>query len=293
MTGRIIDISAVDYHANRSPIPPFSLSSSVASILLSESPAHALAAYKAGTDGEDDDDPKFDLGTACHRLILEGNDGFLVVDAPDWRTKAAKEQRDAARAIGAIPLLAHKMALVEEMARALKVRLFAFREQPPPFTMGKPEQTIIWTEDTPHGPINCKARVDWLSDDFTHAFDLKTTEGSANPDAWIRQQLYRRSLDVQASLYLRGVKAATGVDAQWRFVVAESRRPFGVSVVGLSPAALAHADDKCQQAINQWAACHKSGQFPMYPQSTCYADVPAYEVARWEEQMSRDEGTDR
>jgi hypothetical protein len=48
-------------------------------------------------------------------MLLEGTDVCIAVDAPDWRTKAAKEQRDAIRQIGRIPLLIEQWDRVNEL----------------------------------------------------------------------------------------------------------------------------------------------------------------------------------
>ena len=65
----------------------------------------------------EDADSRFDLGTAVHAVLLEGRADLIVsVDAADWRTNAAKAQREDARKEGKLALLAHHADRVLEMA---------------------------------------------------------------------------------------------------------------------------------------------------------------------------------
>jgi hypothetical protein len=51
-----------------------------------------------------------------------------------------------------------------------------------------------------------------------------------------------------AAWYLRGLKAVTGAEAEFRFVVCETRPPYAVSVVGLAPEVLQLAEKKVRRA---------------------------------------------
>ena len=69
------------------------LSSGVCHTLLTESPYHAR--FKQENPGAPSS--VSDMGIAIHDGLLEGVDRIVAIDADDWRTKAAKEARDAAR----------------------------------------------------------------------------------------------------------------------------------------------------------------------------------------------------
>jgi hypothetical protein len=226
-----------------------------------------------------EDSEKFDLGTAAHAHILEGReDSFAIIDAEDWRTKAAKALRGQARLDGKTPLLKRHVEAVRTMSNAVRAQLAEFEDAPAPLTNGKPEQTLVWQE----GAVWCKARVDWLHDDYRTIDDLKTGAVSANPDAWTRT-IYGRGGDLQVAFYLRGLKATTGSDADFRFIVAENHFPFCTSVVALGPEALAHAADKVEQAIQLWDRCVAMDNWPGYPVRTCYIDPPAWSLSKWME----------
>src|SRR4029077_4574623 len=98
------------------PCPVASLSAGIVDLLIRESPLHAWHAHpKLNPDYQPQVDSRFDIGTAAHALLFEGMDNAVIVEADDWRTKAARETGDAIRAAGKLPLLARHHAAVEEM----------------------------------------------------------------------------------------------------------------------------------------------------------------------------------
>jgi PDDEXK-like uncharacterized protein DUF3799 len=279
----IYDISAAEYHADPVAAGP-SLSASIAHILLSSSAQHAWFAHpKLNPAYQSEESEAFDLGTAAHAYLLEGEKNFVIVQAPDWRTKLAKDARDDARAQGKIPLLADRWGDVQGMALAARQQLEQHDDPPRPFLDGRPEETLIWQE----GDVWCRARTDWLHADHRTIDDLKTTSASANPDVWTRGPLFSSGYDVQAAFYLRGLKAIFGTEGVFRFVVQENFPPYALSVVGLAPDALALADRKVSRALTLWRHCLTTNTWPGYPQQTCYAEAPAWETSRWEEQEYR------
>jgi hypothetical protein len=283
----IHQMTADTYHQDPCPAP--SLSSSIARTLLGYSPLHAFTEHpRLSPTLEREEKEIFDLGSAAHSYLLEGETGFVIVDAKDWRTKDAQSQRDAARLEGKIPLLAKHWEDIQAMAEAARRQLGEHEATPIPFAGGKPEQTLIWRE----GEIWCRARLDWLHDDHSAIDDLKTTSASANPDAWSRL-LFNSGYDVQAAFYLRGLRAISGGGARgtaFRFICQENFKPFALSVIGLAPDALELADRKVKRAIALWSACLETGRWPGYPTQVCYAELPPWEEARLMERELREEG---
>jgi len=281
---RIYQMTADTYHADPCPVP--SLSSSIARKLLTASAQHAWFAHpRLNPAVEREEKETFDLGSAAHAYLLEGESGFAVIEAPDWRTKAAKDARDAARIEGKVPLLAHRWQDVQDMARAARQQLGEHEAMPIPFAGGKAEQTLIWRE----GDVWCRARLDWLHDDHSAIDDLKTTAASANPDIWSRT-LFGAGSDIQAAFYLRGLRAIGGErEIAFRFIVQENFKPFALSVIGLAPDALALADRKVKQAIALWDYCLKANRWPGYPTQVCWAELPPWENNRWLERELREE----
>ena len=279
-------IPAADYHAD--PCPEPSLSSSLVRAISSKSPWHAMQMHPRFGGHGPADSTTFDLGTAAHAYILEGEERWVEVDANDWRTKAAQQQRDEARDEGLIPILSRHANNVRDMAREVKRGLALFEDPKPLGGDGTPETTVVWKEQTPHGEVWCRARPDWLHHDGLTVDDLKTTGTSAEPRAFIRH-LFNSDYHLQAAFYLRGIKAVAEGDGEptFRFVVVENEAPYAISVIALDPMALDIAHDVVQQAINAWALGLKTKVWPAYPKRVCYAEAPAWLVAREAEDLER------
>lgn len=280
----IHDVASELYHADALCDEP-TLSRSIAHKLLTRSPRHAHHAHpRLNPEAVEKTSSRLDNGTATHALLFEGI-GCVIVEADSWRTNAAKEQRAAARAEGKVALLAKDAQEVREMCDAITEQLDALDVRPRPFTDGKPERTLIWRDRG----VLCRARTDWLRDDYTVLEDLKTTATSASPHEWTRRRLWEDGYDLQAAMYLRGVKTLTGVDAEWRFIVVENIPPYALSVISLDKESLALADEKLDKALDLWRRCLETGEWPGYPTRVAYAELPPWEEARWLERQALEE----
>ncbi len=266
-------IPADEYHSDPA------LSSGIAKILIERSPAHAWTAHPAlNPDWKLEVEDKFDIGTAAHKLLLEGEDCIVEGDYPDWRSKEAKEFREAARALGRVPLLISQANRVREMVAQAQMQMLTWYEDLDLFQNGKPEQTICWKDDH---DVLCRARIDWLHDDHRAIDDYKTTSASSLPSKWERT-MYGLGGDIQVAFYLRGLRNLTsGKLTTWRFVVQETYPPYALSVVTLAPSALALANDKVQTAIDLWARCMANDDWPAYPAKIASIEVPTWEETRW------------
>jgi hypothetical protein len=281
------NVPAAVYHADPCPAP--SLSASIATKICLASDAHAAYAHpRLNVSAVHDDAEEYDIGTAAHALLLEGDQSRVdIIDAADWRTKAAKEARDTSYAAGRIPLLAGKWTAVQAMVAAARGQLDAQRDGGAQmFTGGGAEQTLIWQE--PDGSW-CRARLDYLrpvTDARSGAAyaidDYKTTSASANPDTWTRS-LFAFGADIQVAFYLRGLRALTdcGEDVEFRFAVQETFPPYALSVIALGPDAMVLAEKKVLYALEHWSAALASSRWPGYPQRTCYASLPPFIESAW------------
>ena len=282
MSGGLLNVRADAYHADEVADQP-TLSKSIIQILLNQSPAHARHAHpRLNPSWERKDEAKFDVGNVVHQVFLEGIDAVAIVPFDDWRTAAAKDAREQARADGRIPLLSKDYERVEEMLVALRAQL-AVRDDSL-FTDGKPEQTIVWDERG----VACRARLDWLRDDLTACDDLKTTSRSANPEQWCRSSLFAIGADVQAAFYARGIEAVTGSRPEFRFLVAESTPPYAISVVAMGPDVITLADKKIDYAIDLWRRCLEHDEWPAFDSRVHYAQLPPWEENRWLEREMRE-----
>ncbi len=282
MTAELVDVSEHDYHADQVAEGP-TLSNSIAKVLIASSPAHARAEHpRLNPQLERTEEKKFDLGTAAHALLLEGrDDAIAVIDAPDFRTNAAKAARAEAYLEGKTPLLAKHWDEVQAMVAAARAQLQVF--SPVPFTDGKPEKTLVWNDQG----VLCRARIDWLRDDLAGISDYKTTGASAAPEAWGRT-MFGFGGDMQVAFYCRGLRALSGRQPDFEFIVQELAPPYALSNFRLSPDALAIADAKVEYAIAVWRECMETGEWPAYPKCPVYLPATPWAEAQWMDRAARD-----
>lgn len=275
----VYSMPADDYHAD--PCPVASLSSGVARTLLARSPLHAWHEHpRLNPDHAPEEKAAFDLGSAAHALVLEGEDRMQVIEAPDYRTKVAQEERDAARRTGRHPVLAKQYRDVQRMAGIAR-RAIADCRDLSGITLadGKAEQVVIWRE----GDAWCRARPDWMSHDRRLQISYKTTATSANPDGFDRM-VDNMGYDLQDAFYVRGNRA-TGApgDCISLTLVQENVPPYACAWIGLDPAFMAMAEAKVATAIALWTRCMKANHWPGYSPRVHWIAPPNYALAKWEE----------
>lgn len=268
-TSGIYNISLDEYVNDPAPEP--SLNTSTAMALLTQSPLHAkLNHVRLNPDAVRIESSRADLGTIAHALLLEEDKSRVVeIDAEDWRTKAAKEQRDAARAEGKVPILRKDYVECVAMVNAA----FAFlmgSDLCEDWLSATPEQTLVWQESG----VWCRSRPDKLSKDAKVYFDYKTTN-SAHPAAFCKTAI-NQGYDLQAALGARGVKAVFGVEPQVIFVVQEIEPPYICSLVSLSPMFRAIANERLELALEQWRRCLTTKSWAGYPEKVATIDPPGW-----------------
>lgn len=278
MTTGILDVTASQYHMDRLGTEQPSLSASIAKILLAESPAHAKAKHPRLSDFPifEEHDDALELGTVVHQILLDGGADVDVLDFDNWRTNAAKEARELSRANGRIALLRRKWENALTVSDAVKEEIRNLDITPKPLSNGKPEQTLKWME----GDVHCRARLDWLHNDFTVIDDVKTSSRSASPHG-IDRTILSMGYDVQEAFYRRGVKAVTGIEPLFRFCFVETTAPFAISVVSLAPDWKTLADAKVDHAIEVWRECLATNRWPGFPSKVCYVEAPGWAETAW------------
>lgn len=244
-----------DYHAHAG-----SLSQSGAKVLL-RSPAEFRYAQENPRTSD-----AFDLGHAAHKLVLGVGPVIHVVDAEDWKTKAARDERDEAREVGEIPLLAKDNQRVLDMADALSSHALAMSL----FESGDPEVSAF-AVDEPTGVLR-RCRYDWLTDDL--AVDYKTSI-SADPREFGRSAA-RFGYHQQHAWYL-DVASDLGRDLRsFLFVVQCKEPPYLVSVVELVADAVEVGRARNRAALERYRDCTESGLWPGYPQNVTPVDIPRW-----------------
>lgn len=260
MNARLLECTPAQYHADPCEVP--SLSASIAHVILAQSPLHAWHRHPRLGGGDAVQSPAMTAGTLAHALLLGADDRIVVVDADDWRTKAARERRDELVAAGKVPVLARDHA---EVALAVDVWRLRLHEAGVVLS-GQSEVAVEWAADG----VLCRGMMDHL---ITHyrpgagaIYDLKTTTASCHPEACARRAV-DHGLDLQAAAYLEAVEAlhpeaAGRVHYAWLWV--ELEPPHAVTVATPSGAMLALGRAKWRRAREVWQRCLSSSRWPGY-----------------------------
>jgi hypothetical protein len=268
-------MTAEQYHADPAPEP--SLSSSIAKILLTRSPYHAMLAHpRLNASYKPDTDSRLDLGSAAHALLLERDESAIVwVPYDDWRTNASKELREAAHNVGKLPVLTKYQPQLQQMV-VIARQFVQDSELGDILDTGSAEQTMLWHETGPFGVMWFRARADLISADHKILVDYKTT-ASAAPNDFIRQ-IGNMQYDLQTEMYTRGLKIITGVPCHMIFLVQEIDAPFSCSLVGLSNAYKEVGQSKITRAFYKWSECMANKTWPAYSNEIHWAEPPAWLV---------------
>jgi hypothetical protein len=279
------DIPEARYHADELLAVP-TLSSSLARVIVNQSPRHAWTAHpRLNPDHEPDNRKTFDIGRAAHRAVLGRGGDYVAI--PDEllasngaaSTKAAKDWIEDARAQGLTPLKAEEVDRIGTMAEAVRARLAEMRIT---FDAARSEVVALAEVDG----VACRAMIDSApADPRLPLYDFKTTT-DASPEA-VQRAVMNYGYDVQAAFYLAAWEAATGERRKMRFVFVEKEAPHEVAVVELrdDPSSegdwMATARSKATEARRIWAECLAAGEWPGYPPFVALLDAPGFHNARW------------
>ncbi len=283
MTARILDVTPDAYHK----LPQFS--STLAKILITQCAAKARDAWerraeKLTEDDESEDDDvsddkrkRLDGGSIYHALVLgigkrvEVIPSTLLAKNGAYGTKESKAARDAARAAGRIPVKEPEMEIHARVGDAIKARLAAAGH----VLDGTSEFAIAWEEQTPHGPVECRAMLDhvvtWGLDEVIDGapgaiiYDLKIV-GDAHPDRCERTA-ENLGYAIQAAAYTRALTALyprLGGRIEFRFLFAESRRPYLLWDPKVGGAFREIGDRRWLRAVHAWGRGLATGEWPGY-----------------------------
>jgi len=247
----LYDIPADVYHQD--PIPGGSLSSTGAKKLASSCPAK----FKYWLDNPEPPTKALDLGTAAHRLVLDDGPELILVDAEKWNTNAIKAEVAAIRAAGDIPLKRHELEQVHAMAAALRQHEEAARLLEP--GSGVAEQSAFWEDKG----VWRRARFDWLRDDG-QIVDYKSARSCRRED--LEKAFHEHGYAQQQEWYVDAGAAldVADPDKPFQFVLQEKEPPYLVVVTTCDPMARGIGRHLNEVALNTYAICRESGEWPGY-----------------------------
>jgi hypothetical protein len=255
MNPKIISMSSDDYHADSA------LGSTGARMLATSCPAAfrwQLPQVKR----------EFDIGNATHLLCLEPEKfraKIAVVEGRDKKgnpsagyvSQDAKDQRDAARLAGKIPLLPDEL----EDIRAMRAAIFEDPIAGVAFRAGEAEQSLFWTD--PEFNVRCKTRPDWLPSHVRYLIDVKTSM-SADPEDF-QKAVVNYGYHQQAAWYLDGVEQVLGHKPErFAFIVVSKKPPHLVTTCWLHEDAIAWGRILNRYARGVYAWCREKNIWPSY-----------------------------
>ncbi|WP_188260688.1 PD-(D/E)XK nuclease-like domain-containing protein [Azospirillum tabaci] len=275
----VYQLDAEVYHGNCTPTP--ALSAGFAWNMLKDGgcPAKAWFNSSLNPDYAPEDKKEFDIGKAAHLLFLEPDSfdvSVSVIDAADYRTKAAQNARDDARNAGRIPLLIHQAEMIAGMRRAMRNEIpdLPFSTAPKfaddAFSGGQAEQSYFWRDE--RFGIWCKCRPDYVKPG--HVVDYKTST-TADP-ADLKRVAANMGWHVRAAHYLEGHKALTGENATYWYVVQEKDPPYLTTVGKVAGAALEWGRIMLPAARAVFAGCLRSNRWPSYSEDAVLVELPAW-----------------
>jgi len=257
--GLYVNVPIETYHGQLTVGP--SISSSGLRTIEAKTPAHYYSdSYLNPNRAPREEKAAFDFGQAAHFLLLsqpEFNKHFVI--RPDvfdsYRTKAAQEWRDSARAEGLIPLVPEDLTVIKAIAENLDAHPLA-RD----LLRGKVERSLIF-QDAATG-VWLKSRPDTIPGDGIVA-DLKTTT-DASSDA-VRRTILDWGYAMQGALVGKAMKAVMGIEmTTFALVFVEKTPPYAVNVVEVDAEWLGYAKLQLRRAINTFADCLKANEWPSY-----------------------------
>lgn len=279
-------MSEREYHADPAPAPSFS--ASLGKVILDQSPAHAYLAHPRLGGSVREPTSAMEFGTLVHKLILGEGASVVSVNADNWKTAAAKQQRDEARAAGKLAVLA------SDLDEAAKI-LAAFSAQYPAeeralFSRGESERVIMIDEPNaksadPTARVFARGMLDRVLIDATNntarIWDVKTC-ADASPEA-IERTIYERHYDMQMMCYewLLGVihpELRDRITTQLIFI--ESAEPYSVVPVELDSMFRQIGRNKLGRAWDSWCQCCATGIWPSYTDKVITLGPPTWAASR-------------
>ena len=244
MSKQIIDWPAEKYHADRTAVSKSWLDH------IHRSPAH-LRAY---LDGLIPSTPRMEFGSLVHAWVLEPDSiesRYMRIPKIDKRYKAGKEQYAAMEA----EAKERGLAMIDEQtwASAMRIRDAVYGHKAAAAILGKgePEQSVLWTN--PETGEKCKARADWLRENFIA--DVKTTQ-DASPTAFAKSIANYR-YHVQDAHYREGFDSPRFV-----WIAVEIAPPYAVAVYADDDAMLALGQKHRDADLRTYAECKAADHWP-------------------------------
>lgn len=287
-----IDFPIYDYMAD--PCPEPSLSQSLAKVLLDECPLKAWFRHpRLNPHVEPEDEKKFDLGNVAHKLMLKRGRDIAVIDAPDWRTKLAQAERQAALQDGKLAILVHHLEQARQMKEAAGAQLDGLGIINA-FSQGSGEVVCTAFDGNTGDGVWLRTMVDWMVS-TVECWDYKTT-GMSVAEHVLPRYAEAHGFDVQAAMQERILDILFPEEAgrrKFRFVCQETDPPYLLNVIEMTEHWMEMGRRKVQRAVDIWADCLRADNWPAYATRILQPEYPSYAENRWLEREIADAAKER
>jgi exodeoxyribonuclease VIII len=203
--------------------------------------------------------PALVFGQLLHAIVLQPEAverDFAVTPNIDRRTKGGKEMwADFEASAEGKTIVTTDMV---EQAVAMRDKLMS-NDYVRQLLDGEREKPFFWTDELTQE--ECKCRVDCLShiNGMDIIVDLKTAE-NADTDTFMRHAI-KYGYNLQAAMYGEGVKANTGKEHAFVFIVIEKKPPYAINIMQADKAFVLHGFDMFRELIGTYHECKVSGNW--------------------------------
>lgn len=283
----LYDLSLEAYHNTECCAAP-SISASGLALMAPPKSVPAKFWWKSTLNPEREliDTAALRVGKCAHMLFLEGVDEvqkyFVINNLPttgEGSGNALKAFKAKAAAEGKI-IIREKGNTVEQGWDDIRAMVKTIDKYPlvkAAFTDGKAEQTlIIRDEDT---GVFLRCRPDWLPNDVTHIAQYKTARNAA-------QWEFSASIDeygyhIKAAHEMACIRAlGLGDPKTYTMFVQEKDPPYLIAIHTLTRESLEYGEVQRRAAINLFARCLETNEWPGYPAGAQETGLPVYALNR-------------
>lgn len=218
--------------------------------------------FKFYKDNPPEPTPALIFGQAFHKLVLEPesfNEEFAVIPVCDRRTTQGKELflEFLETSENKILITQDEYIQATEMRDSILNNPLAVK-----LLNGEREKPFFWTDEMTGE--ECKCRVDCIPriNGMNILVDVKSA-GQADTESFMKDSI-RYGYDFQSAMYSEGVKANTGKEWSFVFLVVEKEPPYAINILQADPIFVRRGYDTFRELIGIYHDCKTTGNWYGY-----------------------------
>lgn len=228
---------------------------------------------------EENDTPSLILGRAAHKAILEPYDfdnEYIVSPKFDRRTKEGRTAYE-----NFLKQAEGREVIDEELYQQVCDMREVVHKNPLCMKLinGEHEKSYFWTDE--RTGIKCKCRPDShgkIGDTYV-CVDYKTT-ADAETDAFMRQAI-KLNYDIQLAHYTEGLKANTGNDYIFVFIVQEVKPPYAINILQADEYFAQSGSELRNLMLDNYKECVARNEWPSYMGFSDELEIASLSVPNW------------